>query len=47
MAKKTIFEGVVNGIKFDDVKAYNEYLTKLINAGESFNASTSTKTECE
>lgn len=47
MAKKTIFEGVVNGIKFDNVKDYNEYLTKLINAGESFNASTSTKTECE
>ena len=41
MAKKTIFEGVINGIKFDNVKDYNEYLTKLINAGESFNASTS------
>lgn len=47
MAKKTIFEGVINGRKFDNVKDYNEYLTKLINAGESFNASTSTKTECE
>lgn len=47
MAKKTIFEGVVNGIKFDNVKDYNEYLTKLINAGESFNASTSTRAECE
>ena len=47
MAKKTIFEGVINGIKFDNVKDYNEYLTKLINTGESFNASTSTKTECE
>lgn len=47
MAKKTIFEGVINGIKFDNVKDYNEYLTKLINAGESFNASTSTRAECE
>lgn len=47
MAKKTIFEGVINGRKFDNVKDYNEYLTKLINAGESFNASTSTRAECE
>lgn len=47
MAKKTIFEGVINGIKFDNVKDYNEYLTKLINAGESFSASTSTKSERE
>ena len=47
MEKKTIFEGVINDRKFDNVKDYNEYLTKLINAGESFNASTSTKTECE
>lgn len=47
MAKKTIFEGVINGVKFDNVKDYNEYLTKLINAGESFNASTSTRAERE
>jgi hypothetical protein len=47
MAKKTIFEGVINDRKFDNVKDYNEYLTKLINAGESFNASTSTRAECE
>ena len=47
MAKKTIFEGVINGRKFDNVKDYNEYLMKLINAGESFNASTSTRAECE
>ena len=47
MTKKTIFEGVINGLKFDNVKAYNEYLTKLINAGESFSASTSTKSERE
>lgn len=47
MAKKTVFEGVINGIKFDDVKEYNKYLMKLIDAGESVCASTSTKTECE
>ena len=47
MAKKTIFEGVINGRKFDNVKEYNEYLMKLIDTGKSFNASTSTKTECE
>lgn len=47
MAKKTVFEGVVNGIKFDNVKEYNEYLMKLIEAGEPINASTSTHTENE
>lgn len=47
MAKKTVFEGVVNGIKFDNVKEYNEYLMKLIEAGEPVNASTSTHTENE
>ena len=47
MAKKTVFEGVVNGIKFDNVKEYNEYLMKLIEAGEPVNASTSTHTEDE
>lgn len=47
MAKKTIFEGVINGLKFDNVKEYNEYLMKLINAGEPVCASTSTHTEDE
>jgi hypothetical protein len=47
MAKKTVFEGVINGIEFDNVKEYNEYLMKLINAGEPVCASTSTHTEDE
>lgn len=47
MAKKTVFEGVINGIKFDNVKEYNEYLMKLIDAGETVCASTSTRSENE
>jgi hypothetical protein len=42
--KKTVFKGIVNGINFDNVKEYNEYLTKLLNAGEQVEASTSTQT---
>lgn len=42
--KKTVFKGTVNGIHFDDVRKYNEYLTKLIEAGENFSAETSTQT---
>jgi hypothetical protein len=46
--KKTVFKGTVNGIHFDDVKKYNEYLTKLIEAGENFSAETSTQTiDCD
>ena len=46
--KKTVFKGTVNGIHFDDVKKYNEYLTKLIEAGETFSAETSTQTiDCD
>lgn len=46
--KKTVFKGTVNGIHFDDVKQYNEYLTKLIAAGETFSAETSTQTiDCD
>ena len=46
--KKTVFKGTVNGIHFDDVKQYNEYLTKLIEAGETFSAETSTQTiDCD
>lgn len=42
--KKTVFKGTVNGINFDNVKDYNEYLTKLLNAGAQVEASTSTQT---
>jgi tetratricopeptide (TPR) repeat protein len=46
--KKTVFKGTVNGIHFDDVRKYNEYLTKLIEAGETFSAETSTQTiDCD
>ena len=44
MNKKTVFKGVINGKHFDDVKEYNKYLTKLIEAGEAFSAETSTQT---
>ena len=47
MAQKTVFEGVINGIQFDNVKEYNKYLMKLIDAGEPVCASTSTRTEDE
>lgn len=47
MAQKTVFKGVINGIEFDNVKEYNEYLMKLINAGEPVCASTSTRSENE
>ena len=46
--KKTVFKGTVNGIHFDNVKDYNEYLTKLIEAGEPIEAETSTQTiDCD
>ena len=35
MNKKTVFKGVINGKHFDDVKEYNKYLSKLIEAGET------------
>lgn len=44
MNKKTVFKGVINGKHFDDVKEYNKYLSKLIEAGETFSAETSTQT---
>lgn len=44
MNKKTVFKGVINGKYFDDVKEYNKYLSKLIEAGETISAETSTQT---
>ncbi len=41
---KTIFKGVINGVEFDNVAAYNKRLTELLAAGENVNASTSTST---
>lgn len=45
MAKKTVFEGVINGVKFDNVQDYNSTLTRLLAAGEEITASTSTRSE--
>lgn len=45
MAKKTVFEGVINGVKFDNVQDYNATLTRLLAAGEEITASTSTRSE--
>lgn len=40
---KTIFKGYVNGQEFDDVKSYNEALTKALKQGNSVNAHSETK----
>lgn len=40
---KTIFKGVINGKEFTDVKEYNKEMTRLLNAGASINAQTSTE----
>ena len=52
--KKTIFEGVINGQVYNDVKEYNDVISTMIANGDVFEASTSTKTidvcdncECE
>ncbi|MBR5297104.1 MAG: hypothetical protein IKU29_04445 [Parabacteroides sp.] len=41
---KTVFEGVVNGQRFNNVNDYNKAITAAINNGEEINASSSTKT---
>lgn len=41
--KKVIFEGVVNGVKFDNVEDYNKAITKAVARGEEVHASTQTK----
>jgi hypothetical protein len=42
--RKTIFEGVINGQVYNNVKEYNDVITTLLANGETFTASTSTKT---
>lgn len=42
--KKTVFEGIINDKVYNDVNEYNKEITKLLNNGEEFTASTSTKT---
>lgn len=41
--KKVIFEGVVNGVKFDNVEDYNKAITKAVARGEEVHANTQTK----
>ena len=41
--KKVIFEGTVDGVKFDNVKDYNEAVTKAIAEGKNVQASSNTK----
>lgn len=44
MAKKTVFTGVINGEKFDNVAAYNARMNELLSAGvENVSASSSTE----
>lgn len=45
--KKTIFEGVVNGAKFDNVQDYNNAIAQAIANGEPINASSNTRTADE
>lgn len=45
--KKTIFEGTVNGTKFDNVEDYNNAITRAIANGEPINASSNTRTADE
>ena len=47
--KKTIFEGIINGQVYNNVKEYNDVISTMLRRGETFTASTSTKTvdECE
>ena len=42
--KKTVFEGVINGQVYNNVKEYNDVISTMIANGEVFEASTSTKT---
>lgn len=42
--KKTIFEGVINGKKYDDVKEYNSAIVQAMKEGVPVEASTSTRT---
>lgn len=39
---KTIFEGIVNGEKFNNVEEYNQRISELMSAGETVDATTST-----
>lgn len=41
---KTVFEGVINGQVFNNVKEYNKVLCELLDKGESVDAQTSTRT---
>lgn len=43
MSKKIVFEGTVNGKKFDNLKDYNECVNQLIANGEFVEASTCSK----
>lgn len=43
MNMKTVFEGIINGEKFDTVQAYNARMIELMNAGTAIQASSSTK----
>ena len=43
--KKTIFKGFVNGQQFNDVKSYNEAVSKAIEEGNLQHASTETRIE--
>ena len=43
MNMKTVFEGIINGEKFNTVQAYNARMIELMNSGTPIQASSSTK----
>lgn len=43
--KRTVFEGFVNGEKFDNIIAYNERVNQLMKEGKFMNASSNTRVE--
>lgn len=42
--KKTVFEGIINGVKFDKVEDYNNEMMRLLKEGAQIKASSETKT---
>lgn len=45
--KKTVFEGVINGKKFNNVEDYNNEMMRLLKEGAQIEATSETKTESE
>lgn len=42
--KRTVFEGTINGVKYDNVNEYNQAMVEALKSGQPVEASTNTKT---